>query len=81
MDKRIIPVETKGRAEKRAMETLFRPINGKTATKHVRWDMGKYQDSVMGRETEAPETVAAFYAVKRKDRDGPYRALYAIVTD
>ena len=74
-----LPVETRARAEARALDTLFQPINGRTATRHERLCTGKYKPAIRGKSVEVPGDVAAVYSVPRSDRHGPYHALYCIV--
>lgn len=76
-----LPIETRRQAESRALNTLFQPIQGKTATKHETYDAGKYGNSLRGREVEVPEHIAALYSERRKDSGGPYWTVRCICTE
>ena len=57
-------------------ETLFKPVNGRTATTRTRFDKGKYANNLIGRECPDIAGVIAVFSERRKDKDGPYWALY-----
>jgi hypothetical protein len=73
---RTIQVTTKRRANVVVAGTLFRPILGRTATTKARYDTGKYANNPLGRELTVADTIAAVWAERRRDSDGPYYALY-----
>jgi hypothetical protein len=80
MEKRFLTVTTKAAADKKQVESLFVPVNGRTLSR-VKWCGGKYRETVIGRTLFVPEYVHAIWAERRKDRDGPYCALYALCED
>ena len=73
-----LTVGTKRQAGALSMITLFKPINGKTAT--TRYDRGKYARNLHGETLEVPMDVAALWTERRKDKDGPYWALFCYTT-
>ena len=61
-------------------ESLFKP-GGTLALLHKeRFDMGKYQKTILGREVPEyhAKNVRIVWAEARSDKDGPYYALYCI---
>lgn len=75
-----LTIGTKRQAERASLNTLFKPVNGHTATMHERYDRGKYAHDCRGREVQVHDGIVALYTLKRKDSDGPYWALYCIHT-
>lgn len=69
----------KSQADKMLVESLFKPINGKTLSRG-RYDAGKYAvKDFIGREVNnAPDSVYAIYPIKKRDSCGQYIALYCI---
>ncbi len=74
-----LTIVKKSQADKILVESLFKPVNGKTLNRG-RYDSGKYAvKDFIGREVNnAPDSVYAIYPVKRKDNSGDYIALYCI---
>lgn len=75
-----LEIGTKREASAASVATLFRPIDGQTATTRSRYDKGKYATNLRGRSLEVPTDVVALWTERRTDRDGPYWALYCYAT-
>ena len=68
-----LTISTKLQAEMKAVETLFVP--GGTATKKIRYDMGKYKGTAhdyYGRDVDVLDGVVAIWPETRRDRSGSY---------
>ena len=72
-------IGTKAQAKKLQVESLFKPVNGRTLSVS-RWDMGAYNNNLRGREIEVPAHVSALWTEKRKDKDGEYFALFCLTS-
>lgn len=74
-----LKIGTKSQADKLVVESLFKPVNGKTLSVG-RFDMGKYKPgSYVGREiTTCPDDVYAIYAASGRDSDGHYVKLMCV---
>ena len=61
-----LQITTRRKAEQASIQTLFNPIGGKTATRKMRYDRGKYAPdaNLVGRTIEVSDDVAAIF-VKR----------------
>ena len=79
--KHTLKIGTRRQATRASLNSLFRPVNGKTATHKTRYDRGKYACNLHGRTLDVPEHVAALWTERRTDRDGPYWALYCLTTN
>ena len=77
MARHAITVGTKRQADAASTETLFRPVNGHTATRKVKYCNGRYANNLRGREINAPDDVVAVWTERRKDAEGPYWTMYA----
>lgn len=67
-------------ADKLALESLFKPINGRSL-KVERFDSGKYAtpaSAFVGKEVVELEGVHAVYPVRKQDKNGAYVALYCL---
>lgn len=73
-----LTIGTKREATRASMDTLFRPVNGKTATRKNRYDRGKYACNLRGRSLAVPTDVVALWTERRQDRDGPYWAIFCL---
>ena len=73
---KMVAIESKAKANKAQVESLF--TAGGTLVKE-KYCGGKYAHSCIGREVEVSDDVAALWTERRKDRDGPYYTLYAMV--
>ena len=80
MNTKKITIVSKRKADTMLLDSLFHPVNGQTLTR-TRYDMGKYKPAkFIGREIECAEHVQAIFTQSRKDSDGPYIALYCLVS-
>ena len=80
MNRQKINIISKRKADSMLVDSLFSPVNGKTLTK-TRWDLGKYKPGkYVGREIECGEDVRAIFPQPQRDSDGPYIALYCLVS-
>lgn len=80
MNTKKITIVSKRKADTMLLDSLFHPVNGKTLT-CTRYDMGKYKPSkFIGREIECDEHVKAIFTQSKRDSDGPYVALYCLVS-
>ena len=72
-----ITIGTKTQGNRILVESLFKPVNGKTLNA-CRHDKGKYKmdGSFVGRVIETSERCFALWMETRRDADGPYRALF-----
>lgn len=72
-----ITIGTKTQGNRVIIESLFKPVNGKTLSA-FRHDRGKYRmdGSFIGRVIETSERCFALWMETRRDSDGPYRALF-----
>ena len=61
-------------------ESLFNPGGTLACLPKERFDRGKYQKSVLGREVDAyhANNVHCVWAEARSDKDGPYYALFCL---
>ena len=67
-----LKIGTKKQADKILLDSLFKPIHGKTLNR-MKYCNGKYKPgSYVGREIEVGDNVHALYTESRKDGDGPY---------
>lgn len=75
-----LTIISKSAANKILVDSLFRPVNGQTLNKE-RYDMGKYkaEKSFIGRELNTSDNVVCIWQESRRDKDGPYKALYCLV--
>ena len=77
-----IRIVTKAQANKVLVESLFKPVNGRTLN-DMKYDGGKYKINpdvpYIGREVEVSDNIHALYAVRRKDADGHYVQLRCII--
>ena len=78
---RKLTIGTKAQADRVLVDSLFKPVNGRTL-RIMKFCNGKYKadTSFIGREVEASDEVYAVYQVKRKDADGPYTQLMAVTS-
>ena len=77
-----ITITTKRKADALHVESLFKPVNGRTLIKE-RYDMGKYKAevSLTGRTLDnCSDSVVAVWSEVRRDSNGPYRALFCLST-
>jgi len=72
-----IQVTNRAKANAMQVESLFNPVSGKTLSK-LRYDMGKYNNSGVGRDAEVSDDVYALWSERRSDSDGPYYAMYCL---
>ena len=79
-DRHTITIGTKRQATAASVDTLFHPIDGKTATRKIRYDMGKYAHNGRGRKVDVRREVVAIWMERRKDRDGPYWVSFCYCT-
>jgi hypothetical protein len=68
---------TKGQASRAVINSIFTPGGTLACKKKIRWDMGKYQETIIGRDLPETET-GIVWAERRTDKDGPYYALYCL---
>ena len=77
-------IHSKREKDQKVKESLFSPGGTLAGFKSMRYDRGKYKDSVIGREL-GPELAHYLtedrpgnlvWAERRKDKDGPYWALF-----
>ena len=76
---------TKRQLAQATVQSLFTPVHGRTLAKmeRSRFDLGKYKPGTMAGKPLDPEFAAWCYAVwvePRKDKDGPYDALFCYST-
>lgn len=73
-------VLTKRQAHSEVLNSLFRPGGTLACLPKERFDMGKYRETVIGRDVpeHAANGVHLVWAERRKDSDGPYFALFCI---
>lgn len=72
---------TKAQLEKAKIESLFKPVEGKTLAclEKIRLDRGKYKPGTMaGRDVpeHMQQKYLAIWTERRRDSDGPYDALF-----
>ena len=67
---------TKSQAEKAVINSLFVPGGTLACREKIRFDMGKYKASIIGKELPEPWKDKVVWAERRTDRDGGYYALY-----
>ena len=72
-----IVIGTKGQAESKLVESLFKPVNGQTL-KRERYDLGKYAHNHTGKTVEVGANIVALWMERRKDAHGPYWALFCL---
>jgi hypothetical protein len=66
---------TKGQADRAVIDSLFVPGGTLACKRKIRWDMGKYQATIIGKEL--PEHInQLIWAERKTDKHGPYYALY-----
>ena len=75
-------VISKAQADKILVNSLFKPVNGKTLS-IGKFDSGKYQwhgsaKHYVGRDVPDIKGVHAVYCVRRQDSDGPYAQLMCV---
>jgi len=77
-----LQITTRRKAEQASIQTLFNPIGGKTATRKMRYDRGKYAvgPNLVGQTIEVSDDVAAIFVKRQRDKDGPYQALWCYTT-
>ena len=77
-----IRIVTKAQANKVLVESLFKPVNGRTLN-DMKYDGGKYKINpdvpYIGREVEVSDNIHALYIVRRKDAAGPYVQIRCII--
>jgi hypothetical protein len=81
-DMKTITITTKSKADALHVESLFKPVNGRTLVKE-RYDKGKYKSEVnlVGRVLDnCPDSVIAVWSEAKRDLHGPYKALYCLST-
>ena len=72
-------VITKRQADKMIIESLFKPVNGRTLQhSKLPFCTGKYKASMLGKKVCDSPNVAAVYPVARKDKDGKYTQLRCV---
>jgi hypothetical protein len=80
MNTKKITIVSKRKSDIMLLDSLFNPVNGKTLTR-TRYDLGKYKPSkFIGREIECNEHVQAIFTQSQRDSNGPYVALYCLVS-
>lgn len=74
-----LTIGTKAQAERVLMESLFKPVNGRTLNR-MKYSNGKYKadTNYVGLAVEVSDSVHALYVVKQRDSDGPYARLMCI---
>lgn len=72
-----IVIGTKAQADKVLVESLFKPVDGKTL-KRERYDMGKYAHNHKGQTVEVSTDIAALWMERREDLHGVYWALFCL---
>ena len=73
-----LSITTKAKADKILVESLFKPVNGRTLNR-MKYSGGKYKPgSYIGREVEVSDNVHALYQSKGRDADGPYVRIMCI---
>jgi len=74
-----LTIGTKAQADRVLVESLFKPVNGKTLNVS-KYSGGKYdpKQSFVGRQIEVYDYVHALYMRRGKDKDGPYQTLMCI---
>jgi hypothetical protein len=74
-----VKVVTKAQARNIMLDSLFRPINGRTLVAK-KFDSGKYRvdQSYIGRVVKDLPGVHAVYPVRRRDGDGAYGQLMCL---
>lgn len=77
-----LTIGTKAQADRVLVESLFKPVNGKTLNVS-KYCTGKYkaETSFIGREVEVYDGVHALYMTRGKDKDGPYQTIMCICED
>ena len=76
-----VTIGTRRQAERASTETLFRPVNGHSATRRIPYCTGKYTVNMRGREVTVRDEVVAIWSERRRDREGPYWALLCYVSE
>jgi hypothetical protein len=76
-----LQITTKRKAMAVMIESLFKPVNGRTLVK-MKYCTGKYKPDAfpVGRELEVNDNVSAIWVEKRKDSHGPYSSLFCVTT-
>lgn len=76
-----LTITTKHQADKILVESLFKPVNGRTL-RRFRFDSAKYKPelSCIGRELDVDEHIFAVWPEHRKDSDGPYTRLMCLTS-
>jgi hypothetical protein len=74
-----LTITTKAEARKAQLDSLFKPVEGYTLSVE-RYDRGKYANSLHGKTLKVPAHVHLLYTEPRKDADGRYHVLFALVT-
>jgi len=69
---------TKAQATRAIRDSLFTPGGTLALEPKERFDRGKYKPSIVGREVPAGTTARLVWAEPRRDKDGPYLALFCI---
>lgn len=75
-DAHTLTIGNKRQATKLSTDTLFKPVNGHTATRQERYDLGKYAHNLHGRTLDVPKDVVALWTERRRDHAGEYHALF-----
>ena len=76
---------TKSQLNKAVQESLFKPVQGRTLAlmKRGRFDLGKYKPGTCAGQPVPEHALKWVYAVwveRRRDKDGPYDALFCFST-
>ena len=72
-----LKITSRRHGETLQVESLFKP--GGTLER-VRYCGGKYSNPLGGRHLDMPDHVKAIWTEKRKDKEGPYWALFAMIS-
>lgn len=70
---------SKHKADRAIVDSLF-TTGGTLACRKERFDMGKYQKTIIGRDVPEyyNDKIHLVWAERRKDKDGPYYALFCV---
>ena len=69
---------TKRQAENAILESVFHPGGTLACLRKDRFDRGKYKETIIGKDCPCGEDVRLIWAERRKDKDGPYFALFCL---
>lgn len=72
---------TKRQADNAILESVFHPGGTLACLRKDRFDRGKYKDTIIGKDAPDSDRIPLVWAERRKDKHGPYFALFCLCKD